>query len=276
VPRTLVTTEALAQHPHWRVFDCRHDLANPAIGVAAYAAGHIPGAIFANLDLDLSAPKTGRNGRHPLPDAATFVGWLGRQGLKREDQVVCYDASGGAYASRLWWMLRWVGHMEAAVLDGGFQKWVKEGRPVTTAVPSFAATSYPGKPDDSLRVNATFIEKSLGKPGVTVLDARNAQRFAGQNETIDPVAGHIPGALNRFHSENHAPDGTFKAGEKLREEFSALLGTIPPSQVVQQCGSGVSACVNLLAMEHAGLTGSRLYPGSWSEWCADPARPIAR
>jgi thiosulfate/3-mercaptopyruvate sulfurtransferase len=276
VRTTLVSTGDLAQHPQWRAFDCRHDLMKPAIGAEEYAAGHIPGAIFANLDRDLSAPKTGTNGRHPLPDAATFVAWLGRQGLQRDDQVVCYDASGGLYAYRLWWMLRWVGHSQVAVLDGGVPKWVKEGRPTTTDVPRFTPTTYPGKADDSLHVDAGFIEKNLGKPGVTVLDARNAQRFAGQNETIDPVAGHIPGALNRFHAENHAPDGVFKSSEKLREEFSALLGAIPPSQVVQQCGSGVSACVNLLAMEHAGLPGSRLYPGSWSEWCSDPARPIAR
>lgn len=276
MPRTLVATEALAQHPEWRVFDCRHDLVKTAIGAEEYAAGHIPGAIFVNLDRDLSAAKTGTNGRHPLPDAATFIAFLGKLGLNPQDQVVCYDASGGTYASRMWWMLRWVGHMEAAVLDGGYQKWVKEGHPTTTDIPRFPATNYPGKADDTLRVDAAYLEKNLGKPGMTVLDARNAQRFAGQNETIDPVAGHIPGALNRFHSENHAPDGTFKPVEALRSEFSTLLGATPPSQVVQQCGSGVSACVNMLAMEHAGFTGSKLYPGSWSEWCADPRRPMVK
>lgn len=276
-PGTLVSTAELAANQgRWRVFDCRHDLVKPAIGAEQYAEAHIPGAAFASLDRDLSAPKSGTNGRHPLPDAPAFVAWLGRQGLKREDQVACYDASGGTYASRLWWMLRWVGHRHVAVLDGGYAKWVKEGRPVTAEVPHFAPAAYRGAADPSMSVDVAYIEERLGKPGMTILDARNAQRFAGQGETLDPVGGHIPGALNRFYTENLGADGCFKPADALRAEFSALLGGVPTDQVVQQCGSGVSACVNLLAMEHAGLAGSRLYPGSWSEWCANPARPVAR
>ncbi len=274
---TLVTTAELAEsRDRWRVFDCRHDLVNPAIGAEQYAGAHIPGAAFASLDRELSAPRSGTNGRHPLPDAGAFVAWLGRQGLKREDRVVCYDASGGTYASRLWWMLRWVGHEAVAVLDGGYAKWVKEGRPVTAEVPQFAPADYRGAADPAMSVDVAYIGASLGKPGVTLLDARNAQRFAGQGETLDPVGGHIPGALNRFYTANLGADGCFKPADALRVEFSTLLGSQPASQVVQYCGSGVSACVNLLAMEHAGLPGSRLYAGSWSEWCASPARPVAR
>ncbi len=275
--RTLVSTAELAHHiGEWRLFDCRHDLARPAVGAEAYAASHLPGACFASLDHDLSSPKTGTNGRHPLPSAAAFTSWLGKQGLKRGDQVVCYDAAGGTYASRLWWMLRWIGHDAVAVLDGGFPKWLSEGRPVTAEVPQFAPSDYRTTANDALQVDAAFIEARLGKPGMTVLDARTAQRFAGQGETLDPVGGHIPGALNRFHAQNLGDDGCFKAPDVLRAEFSELLGTTPASQVVQQCGSGVSACVNLLAMEHSGLAGSRLYPGSWSEWCADERRPMVR
>ena len=273
--RTLVSTAELAAHlADWRVFDCRHDLVNPTIGAEQYAQAHLPGAAFASLDRDLSTAKTGKNGRHPLPTPEAFLAWLGRQGVKRTDTIVCYDQSGGTYASRLWWMLRWIGHDEVAVLDGGFPKWVKEGRPVTTEVPSFAATTFSGKPDDSMHVSATWIEARIGKPELAILDARTAQRYAGIGETIDPIGGHIPGALNRFYMENVGADGCLKPAAELREAFTKLLGTTPPSSLVQQCGSGVSACVNILAMEHAGLHGSKLYPGSWSEWCANPARPM--
>lgn len=273
--RTLVSTAELAAHlADWRVFDCRHDLVNPAIGAEQYAQSHLPGAAFASLDRDLSTAKTGQNGRHPLPAPEAFLAWLGRQGVKRTDTIVCYDQSGGTYSSRLWWMLRWIGHDEVAVLDGGFPKWVKEGRPVTTDVPAFAATTVSGRPDDSMHVSAAWIEARIGKPELAILDARTAQRYAGIGETIDPIGGHIPGALNRFYMENVGADGCLKPAAELREAFTKLLGATPPSSLVQQCGSGVSACVNILAMEHAGLHGSKLYPGSWSEWCADRSRPM--
>lgn len=272
---TLVSTDELARHPEWRVFDCRHDLFKIDIGAEQYAQGHIPGAVFASMDRDLSAPA-GPRGRHPLPEADAFIAWLGRQGLKRGDQVVCYDVSGGTYSSRMWWMLRWVGHQAVAVLDGGYPKWLKEGRPITTEVPRYSPGDYPGRADDAMQVEVAFVESQLGKPDLAMIDARSAQRFAGEGETLDPVGGHIPGALNRFYTQNLGADGTFKPAEQLRAEFSALLGGVPATQVVQSCGSGVSACINLLAMEHAGLTGSRLYAGSWSEWCADPRRPVAR
>jgi thiosulfate/3-mercaptopyruvate sulfurtransferase len=268
---TLVSTDALARHPEWRVFDCRHDLMKPGWGRESYLRGHIPGARFASMDEDLSAPKSGTNGRHPLPAAETFIAWLRAQGLKATDQVVCYDQGPGSSASRLWWMLRWVGHDAVAVLDGGFAKWSKEGRAITSEIPSFAATRFEGKPRP-LAVDAEYLVRHPGQP---LLDARAPARFRGEQEPIDPVAGRIPGALNRFNNDNVQADGSFKPAEVLKREFLAVLGDRNPAEVVNYCGSGVSACHNLLAMEVAGLTGARLYPGSWSEWIADPARPRA-
>ena len=269
--RTLVSSELLAQHPEWRVFDCRHDLAKPELGGEQYRASHVPGASFANLDHDLSAPKNGRNGRHPLPDSATFIGWLGRQGLKPGDQVVAYDGGFGSMAARLWWMLRWVGHDAVAVLDGGFAAWVREGHPVSVDVPQFAPTAYPGGPHPAMAVDVAFVASHL--KDIAVLDARSPARWRGETEPIDPEAGRIPGSLNRFNSDNLQADGRFKPAEELKKDFLAVLGGRPPGEVVNSCGSGVAACHNLLAMEVAGLTGGRLYAGSWSEWIADPARP---
>jgi thiosulfate/3-mercaptopyruvate sulfurtransferase len=272
---TLVSTEALANHPQWRVFDCRHDLAKPDLGEQQYREAHLPGAMFAHLDRDLSAAKTGRNGRHPLPEASTFSGWLGRHGLKPTDQVVCYDAGNGAMAARLWWMLRWIGHEAVAVLDGGLAKWLAEGRPVTAEVPRFPPTRYPvSHALRSVSVDVAEVEKHRDR--MLLLDARAPARYRGEQEPVDPVAGHIPGARNRFNAENVNADGTFKEREALKKEFLQVLGDRPASEVVHYCGSGVSACHNLLAMEVAGLTGGKLYAGSWSEWSADPKRPIAR
>ena len=270
----LVSTEELAQHPEWRVFDCRHDLADPALGERQYAEAHLPGALFAHLDRDLSAPKTGKNGRHALPEAKTFIGWLGRQGLKPTDTVVCYDAGPGAMASRLWWMLRWAGHEQVAVLDGGLAKWQREGRPVTADVPVFEAASYPGRAKASMHASLALVEKKLKR--AALLDARAPLRYRGEQEPIDPVAGRIPGAKNRYNAENVTADGTFKKPELLREEFEKILSGRNSNEVIHYCGSGVAACHNVLAMELAGLMGSRVYIGSWSEWCADPARPISR
>ena len=270
----LVSTQALARHPEWRVFDCRHDLMNPEAAEQLYHQGHIPGALFAHLDRDLSAPKTGKNGRHPLPDPQTFIAWLGAQGLKKTDRVVCYDGGPGAMAARLWWMLRWVGHDAVAVLDGGFGKWAKENRPVSADVPRFAAGSYAAKPRPELAVDVAYVAKYLGK--ATLLDARAPARWRGEAEPIDPVAGRIPGSLNRFSSDNLTPEGVFKSAAALKAEFSSVLKGRPANEVIHSCGSGVAACHNLLAMEVAGLNGARLYAGSWSEWIADPARPRER
>ena len=274
MPGTLVSTAELAAHPRWRVFDCRHDLAKPDLGEQQYREAHIPGALFAHLDRDLSTAKTGRNGRHPLPDPRHFVKWVGTAGVKPEDQVVCYDAGNGAMAARLWWMLRWIGHEAVAVLDGGLAKWLAEKRPVTAEVPRFADSDYPEISGRPLTVDARKIQNE--GEAMLLLDARAPARYRGEQEPIDPVAGHIPGASNRFNGDNLKPDATFKDPQTLRTEFLRILGQREPSEVVHYCGSGVSACHNLLAMEIAGLPGGKLYPGSWSEWIADPKRPIAR
>jgi thiosulfate/3-mercaptopyruvate sulfurtransferase len=269
---TLVSTAELHENlAAWRVFDCRHDLAKPRLGAEQYRESHIPGALFADMERDLSAPKTGANGRHPLPDAGAFIAWLGQQGVKPSNQVVCYDSANGVMASRLWWMLRWIGHDAAAVLDGGLAKWLAEKRPVSKEIARFGHVTYPVRAPSNLSVDAAFVEESLGK--ALLLDARSPARFRGEQEPIDPVAGHIPGAKNRFSNDNVAADGTFKPKDVLKKEFLAILGDRSASEVVNYCGSGVSACHNLLAMERAGLTGARLYPGSWSEWISDPKRP---
>ena len=270
--KTLISTEQLAAHlGEWRIFDCRHDLMKPELGETQYREGHIPGALFASLDRDLSAPKSGKNGRHPLPDPETFGAWLGRQGLRPGAQVVCYDASNGAMAARLWWMLRWLGHTAVAVLDGGIAKWTREGRSVVADLPRFAETSYPVKVNEDAAVGARMVHRRLGRQ--LLVDARAPARYRGEQEPIDPEAGRIPGAVNRFNMENVAADGTFRPAPELRDAFMKLLADRAPAKVVNYCGSGVAACHNLLAMEIAGLPGGKLYAGSWSEWIADPARP---
>jgi len=273
----LVSTEILAQHlddSDWVVFDCRHDLTDPARGRAEYAASHIPGARFLHLDEDLSAPKTGKNGRHPLPDPAVLMEKLGRAGVDSRKQVVAYDAQGGMVAARLWWLLRALGHLPVAVLDGGWNQWTSEGRAQTAEAPQPQPTRFSGRIVNGSRVNAEFVRARLDDPGTVLVDARAPDRFRGQNETLDPVGGRIPGARNRYFRDNLDASGRFKTPEALGEEFGAVLGLSGAENVVSYCGSGVSACHNLLAMEVAGLRGARLYAGSWSEWCADPSRPV--
>jgi thiosulfate/3-mercaptopyruvate sulfurtransferase len=273
---TLVTTGELAGHLDdrgWVVFDCRHDLANPGLGRTEYAAAHIPGAQFMHMDEDLAGSPTGANGRHPLPEPAVFAAKLGAAGVGPGTQVVAYDAQGGVNASRLWWMLRWLGHDAVAVLDGSLGKWLREERPMTADLPRPAPARFEARPRP-LAVDAGTVLARLRSPAMALVDARSGERYRGEAEPIDPVAGHIPGSLNRFVREN-LDRGVFKPPEVLREEFRALLGGTAPEAVVHSCGSGVAACHNLLAMEIAGLAGSRLYPGSWSEWIADPNRPRA-
>lgn len=257
------------------VFDCRFDLAAPDAGTAAYAASHIPGAHYLHLDRDLSGPKTGANGRHPLPDRAALVATLAARGLSAGQQVVAYDAQGGMFAARLWWLLRWLGHDSVALLDGGLPAWQAAGLPLTQAVPLAAHGSFKAGAPLQVTVDAQAVERNLATRDLTLVDARAPDRYRGENETIDPVGGHIPGALNRFFKDNLTPDGRFKTAHTLRDEFGALLGDKTPEHVVLQCGSGVTACHNVLAMEIAGLHGAALYPGSWSEWCSDTSRPVA-
>lgn len=270
VKGNLVSTAELASHlREWRVFDCRHDLVKPELGAEQYRQAHIPGALFASLDRDLSAPKSGRNGRHPLPGIDAFGKWIEKSGLKPGDQVLCYDGGSGSMASRLWWMLRWAGHDAVAVLDGGFAKWTKEGRPVTAEVPTFAPSPYAlrARPEMAVAVSEVLKDKRL------LVDARAPARYRGDQEPIDPVAGRIPGALNRYNMENLTAEGTLKPAAELRREFERVLGGHKAAEVVHYCGSGVAACHNLLAMEVAGLGGGKLFAGSWSEWIADPSRP---
>ena len=274
---TLVPADELAHHigeADWRVFDCRNDLADEGLGRRAYDAGHLPGAHHMHLDHDLSGPTNGRNGRHPLPDPAQVVAKLSACGVDNHTQVVAYDDSGGMFAARLWWILRWLGHHRVAVLDGGFQAWCGTAKELSTEVPAHEPAIYSPSLQPA-RVGADYVEEHLGSAEMLVIDARSADRFRGQNETLDPVGGHIPGARNRCFRDNLDEKGHFRPSADLRREFVALLDGTTPDKVVHQCGSGVTACHNLLAMELAGLAGSRLYAGSWSEWCSDPARPVA-
>jgi len=246
-----------------------------AWGGAEYAKAHVPGAQFVHLDRDLSAPKTGSNGRHPLPTPEAAAALFARLGIDEHKQVVAYDQDNGMYVARLWWMLRWLGHDAVAVLDGGFAKWSKEGREMTADVPEAHASSF-GIHRVTPTVSASGVRASLHRHTLFLMDARAPERFRGDVEPLDPVAGHIPGARNRPFAQNLDADGTFKHPAFLRAEFTALLDGASHETVVHSCGSGVSACHNILAMEIAGMPGTRLYPGSWSEWCADPMRPIER
>lgn len=278
---TLIDGATLQQHlddPAWCVVDLRHQLSDTAYGERAYAASHIPGAVFLHLDRDLSGPMTGSNGRHPLPDPAKLVARLSAVGIGNDTQVVVYDDAAGMIAGRLWWLLRWLGHDQVAFLDGGFPLWQAEGRPLSADLPlrpAAALTRQVASTPLADMVDADWLLANLNAPELCLIDARGPDRFRGENETIDPVAGHIPGARNRCFKDNLEADGRFKPAAQLRAEYLALLAGASPNQVVAQCGSGVSACLNLLAMEIAGLTGARLYPGSWSEWCSDPSRPVA-
>ena len=257
------------------VIDTRFDLAAPDAGESSWREAHLPGSLYLHLDRDLSGAKTGRNGRHPLPERAAFATTLGRCGVAPGVQVVVLDDQGGPYAARLWWMLRWIGHAEVAVLDGGLGAWRAAGGALDTAAPRVVALPpYPERPSLAPVIDAATLVARLGQ--VRLLDARAPERFRGEVEPLDAAAGHIPGALNRFFKDNLDAAGRFKPAENLRAEFEPLLGATDPAELVHQCGSGVTACHNLLAMAHAGWGVSTLYPGSWSEWSADPARPLAR
>jgi thiosulfate/3-mercaptopyruvate sulfurtransferase len=273
---TLVDTATLSAHVHhadWAVVDCRFALEDPSWGERAYAAGHVPGAVYAHLDRDLAGPRTGTNGRHPLPDAQALARTLGTWGIGPGVQVVAYDQDAGMYASRLWWLLRWLGHDPVAVLDGGFAQWTREGRPVETGVVTPAPADFRGEPRSGWTRSAAEVLAALDRPGTRLVDARAPDRFAGENETIDKAAGHIPGAVNHHFLANVGRDGTFRPADEVRAAFARTLGPEPPDEVICYCGSGVTACHNLLAMAHAGLEPAPLFVGSWSEWSADPARP---
>ena len=264
-------------NPDWRIFDCRFDLAATSRGEQAYAESHLPDAIYAHLDRDLSSPITPQSGRHPLPEPDRLCDWFGRHGIAPETQVVAYDDSGGTMAVRLWWLLRWLGHPRVAVLNGGWQAWTAAGLPLQDHAPKAAgAIPFVGRPDWDQVVSTATLQRQLSSGGdLQLVDARTAERFRGEAEPIDPVAGHIPGAINIPLQDNLGSDGRFKPAEALRTMYLQALAGTPADKVVAMCGSGVTACHNLLAMERAGLNGGRLYAGSWSEWIRDPARAVA-
>jgi thiosulfate/3-mercaptopyruvate sulfurtransferase len=275
----LVSAEQVIAHlgdTNWRIFDCRHDLENIGYGAQAYVKGHIPGALFLHLDRDLSGEKNGRNGRHPLPDPAIFAARMSACGVGPDTQVVAYDNEASVFAARLWWTLRWLGHAKVALLDGGLAAWRRAKQPLVADVPGFSPARFEPRPHGEMLVHANDVMEALDSSAALILDARAPERFSGEQETIDPVGGHIPGAVNRFYFDNLDDAGCyFKPVEELRAEYDQLLAGHSAGTVIQQCGSGVTACHNILAMELAGLHDSKLYAGSWSEWCADPSRPIA-
>lgn len=277
--RTLISTDTLAENlsdTRWRVIDCRFDLSDTAAGHRAWQGSHIPGAIHAHLERDLSAPVTAESGRHPLPNADELARRFSAWGIDAVTQVVAYDADGGAMAARLWWLLRWLGHEAAAVLDGGWQAWIARGLPIDSTVPVPARAHYPRRAALAVPVDSAGVERAVdGEADWRLIDARAQERFRGEVEPIDAVGGHIPGALNRPFADNLKADGSFLMPEILRERFQAASAG-RADRVVHYCGSGVTACHNVLAMEHAGLSGSRLYAGSWSEWIRHPQRPIAK
>ena len=288
---TLISTEQLqalitSRQPH-RVFDCSFDLMDAQAGKQQYLQAHIPGAVYANLDTDLSARHGGltaagagqpaSGGRHPLPNREKFATWLSSVGFSNDMQAVVYDRNGANYCGRLWWMLKWAGHEAVAVLDGGLPAWQASGGTVNRGEePPHCQCDFFLGPEKVALITSKTVADQLGRPGQTLVDARAPARFRGEVEPLDPVAGHIPGALNRPFTQNLAPDGKFKPAGQLKAEFEALLAGRDPARVVHHCGSGVSAVPNLIAMEIAGLGRAGLYAGSWSDWCSDPSRPVAQ
>ncbi len=276
---TVIGTSDLAAHAAdatWTIVDCRFKLADDDWGHREYLTGHVPGAVYAHLGHDLSSAPDGSNGRHPLPDPRTLVETFGRLGITQGTQVVAYDQDSGMFASRLWWLLRWMGHDAVAVLDGGFSKWTAEGRPVASGNNARASRRFTGAPRPDMTANVADVAALMHRQDARLVDARAPERHRGETEPLDRVAGHIPGAANHFFQQNLDDHGVFRSPDDLRERLSHALDGTPPDHVVCYCGSGVTACHNLLALEHAGLRGAKLYAGSWSEWSSDPARPVEK
>jgi thiosulfate/3-mercaptopyruvate sulfurtransferase len=273
---TLISTDVLASHPHrgWALVDCGYDLQHESWGREQYRAAHIPGAVYASLGEDLAGPRTGSNGRHPLPAVEALAATFGKLGITRDVQVIVYDQDSGMYASRLWWSLRYLGHDAVAVLDGGWAKWTREGRPTQAGDEHRPQAVFVPTPRLWMRASVEEVAARVQDPETLLVDARAPERFEGRVEPIDRAAGHIPGAANHYFKSSLAEDGTMRPAEQLRETFTRLLNGRDAARAVMYCGSGVTACHNLLAMERAGLSGARLYSGSWSEWSSDPNRPI--
>ena len=280
---TLIEPLELARHvdeSDWAIIDCRFELARPEWGERTFAEGHIPHALYAHLEHDLSGPHAPGSGRHPLPEPATLAATFSRLGIDTTVQVVAYDQGSSAYAARLWWLARWLGHCAVAVLDGGIAAWQLAGLPLSRTSEARPPRQFRGTADETMAVSTAQVAAALAAGDLSagrslLVDARGADRFAGKNETIDPVAGHVPGARSHPFARNHDAHGRFLPATELRRAWAATLGEAPPQRLIAMCGSGVTACHNLLALEVAGLPGGRLYAGSWSEWIRDPARPIA-
>ncbi|MFB3852426.1 MAG: sulfurtransferase [Vicinamibacterales bacterium] len=276
---TIVDTDTAARHlddPAWVLVDCRFQLAEPEWGRTEYLEGHVPGAVYAHLDEDLSGPVGPRTGRHPLPDPEALRGRLASWGIRGGVQVVAYDQDAGLNASRLWWLLRAFGHRSVAVLDGGYAKWLSEGRPTKSGDERRTAAEFIGTFDRAMFAEADEVARLAGDSKHCVIDVRAPERFRGESEPIDPVPGRIPGAVNRFSGLNLTPQNTLRPAGELREELARLFDRVPSRNVVVYCGSGVYSCHTLLAMVHAGFEPGRLYAGSWSEWCRNPDRPVGR
>lgn len=278
---TLIDVDALAALEGQAVLlDCRFDLSEPGAGRRAYAAGHIPGARYADLNLDLSSPVTSAGGRHPLPAPDVLAGFFTAAGIGDRTQVIAYDEANGSFAARAWWLLGWLGHTAVAVLDGGFKAWVAAGQPLEAGDPAPVRGGtklvFTARPRPQTWLTAADVQRALEDPRRLLVDARAAERFAGTVEPLDRVAGHVPGAVNHPFTANLTEDGRFQPLGELRRRWLARLGGTEPSDAILMCGSGVTACHNILAMTSAGLPGGRLYPGSWSEWIRDPERPVAR
>jgi thiosulfate/3-mercaptopyruvate sulfurtransferase len=262
-------------NPGWVLVDCRFDLAAPEWGFEEYQQLHIPGAVYADLDKDLAGRKTASTGRHPLPKPVDFCESMSRLGINSSTQVIVYDATSGSYAARLWFLLRLYGHDRVALLDGGFAEWHKQGFTIESGINQNKRREFRGTPDDRLVLSTADMEKVYADPRWLLIDARSGERFRGEQETIDPIAGHIPNAINRFHGENMSAEGLFLPTAQLKEEFSNLTKGFAPENTVVYCGSGVTSCHHLVAMAIAGLPQPKLYAGSWSEWIRDSHRPIA-
>lgn len=277
--RTLISADVLARHisdPNWVVIDCRFSLADATAGEFAYGEGHIPGAYYAHLEKDLSSPIDETSGRHPLPSEEAMNRRLGGWGINPSTQVVVYDDMNGAMAARLWWLLRWLGHDAVAVLDGGWQKWRADGWESHKALHAALPAMHRGEANRGMWLSSSQVQAQLEENEIVLLDARTPERFRGEVEPIDSVAGHVPGAVNRPFQMNLDKQGLFKSPDQLSQEFNKVLEGRSAEKVVHMCGSGVTACHNMLAMEHAGMSSSRLYVGSWSEWIRDLNRPVGK
>ena len=280
----LIEPQELAPHlddPDWAIIDCRFDLARPDWGAQAFAAGHIPHALYAHLEHDLSRPRTPRSGRHPLPQVEVLAATFARFGIDERVQVIAYDQGTGAFAARLWWLLRWLGHPQVAVLNGGLAAWELARLPLSSSIETRAPRQFRAKTEahrvaSGSEVAALVSSGALARAEQLLIDARSADRFAGENETIDPVAGHVPGARNHPYAGNLDASGRFLDAARLRQAWEATLRGASAQQLIAMCGSGVTACHNLLALEVAGHSGARLFAGSWSEWITDPDHPVAR